>query len=1069
MMDDVTAFREASPMEDDELSRKLMDKISVQATQLTNLAKAFNASSEYIEICEKRIRELEEEAALHKLIDEGAAEHNLTEAALKRNDDRESSRRLEEVEQLLLASSNHISDLERDIRSKERQCKLNEKKVIDLGLEMQKMKVQIEQYQHASRLMSKPTECSANRKVLAGLKSEIDALKAYLNSYQTRLEASKKAERAMALKVGILEDERESQPQGAYADSQAKVLILTEKVRKLKSELRKQIDTEQQAKVNAVSTISTRSIGVIEHVEVSKSVPEPVGNYVRNDVEVENNPKSGVSSVTSSCSRGEKVAALERVIVSLKLKLDEAERERIRDKQKEAREEREEREAREERTERGERGSRESRDRVLGPESPTNTPSMKDLKEKLKTIEQERDVLLEFIQGDMKRSAEIAIMLKKEKDRVSHLQNDLNASLSKEKLLRVELESLIREIAGDKNDSNDGYSDGNNNEKRNVNDKNNENKKNIKIDASEGVKEGIKEDFIVSVLSSELRAAHAKVLNLEEKLEKLDQLAELKEFKELKESRELEASERGDSINSRVKDVDADFSMCRANSSTATTRSTKPPWRKPLSSDLESRRAVDDWQIERLTLIKELESIRPVDRALAELGTDLKKLRARDIEAGVYEDEIVSSPTRVPLKLTTVRSYSNMYSQSQSSHAKGQGQASARSDGSATSSSKPRAQTPIKPHPTMANLNSLNRSTDNPTDNSAYNKADNVRNSVGDTNSDEIRRSDNRPHGSLSKQHSWVTLPSIPRLSSLLHERINRLFNDLHKCESKYFDAEESNQQIRSELARAAVENEREIQRLTATTTAAQDALIACRKQLQQSLTNLKTEREQKNAEQRAERVAVRVMEQTADALCDVPGGWEQYFDSKTPDFSLPVKNSRRDRGDRGEGREGGEGRDREEDYRGRGEEGDGSLLRPPPSMVPVIVKRAVSMTLSSSSELRSVQRDLVQASDNLCSSQNLFRQVREENKKLSKYTDILLQKEADKERSFMRIESSVRRDLDRERALSKEQQLLVVNLKMKVRITNYIASHTNIAVLIVTPDSIRLIYYVNKYSPLVL
>ena len=315
----------AQAEDDTDLVDKLMKKIAVQAIQLGNLGNAFNGSAEYIELCESKIKELEIAARLQHFNKE--AEHDHSEGATKRQD--ELSARLQEVESLLISKDANIGELERNLRAKERHCKLNDKKVLELGREIQNLKAQIATFQHLSRLAAKPTGPVPNPKLVSGLKTEIEALKTYLSSCQTRLEASKENEHTLTAKVTELEAERKLQPHVINEKNLVRVRALSEKVKKLKLELKKEKEIKYREEKDSKYCLPFDSI-ITANEDAEKGAGKIVDFVVTSSPKcslVDDVIKSGISSVTSSnsnSSNGENRAALERVIVSLQLQLDES-------------------------------------------------------------------------------------------------------------------------------------------------------------------------------------------------------------------------------------------------------------------------------------------------------------------------------------------------------------------------------------------------------------------------------------------------------------------------------------------------------------------------------------------------------------------------------------------------------------------------------------------------------------------------------------------------------------------------------------------------------------------------
>ena len=775
---------DAASLRKDALIERLTRKICIQDTQLGNLGNSFNGSAEYIELCECRIRELESEASLDPEMKEDLKQQNLSEAASKRHDDREVLAKLDESERLLTISNEKISELERNLRIKERQCKLNDKKVLELGRETQRMRLQIESFHHTSRLLSSPIESNSARKVVKGLKSEVDALKAYVASYQSRLETSKTAERLLAVKVFDLEESRDYQSQGAYKESQARVLMLSEKVRLLKIELQ----TEKERATDLLISSPCDSFEIKGNRDAVTSV------CIKRYDEAVSDQKCGTSSARANSDCDEKVIALERIIVSLQLKLDEIETG-------------------------GEKHQTFGNDGMSG---------------MLREVEQERDILLEFIRGDMKNSADVSEELQKEKERTDHLRNNLKDMQIKENLLYTEISNLRLSVCNGK----------------------------------QNMKEYDSEDCIVSILSGELRTARARVQELESGVE-LD-VADLRLDKNECENVERQNTEALMVMPMEDSDVSSPpivtlnisplpVSTLNSSDSTSTSNSiyvVKEPSRQITSHDLDAQLDQSNWQLEKAALIKELNAIRPIDRALAELAKDLKMLRQKEDYDGFSDDtEGCTLPDE-----QSIRSYSSMYSKTMAANGKNSSSTSARDsvrkNNLAISLPKNRVTT-VPLNPLMRNARF------------GIGKQSGVT-GLGHTCSD-------RPHGLLSQMHSWVGLPSIARLSVALSEKIKRLLVHLHKSEKDYFELTEHISSVESASHKSAMASEQIIQDLTFAAETAEEKRKHCEDLLERYESDL-----------RSEKGTLCVVESIFDVLRGVPGGWEEFFEKSSLEF-LPA------------------------------------------------------------------------------------------------------------------------------------------------------------------------------------
>jgi hypothetical protein len=265
------------------IHQKLMSKISSQADLL-------GRSAEYIEICEVKIRHLEKD------------KHE----CLKQDD-------------LLVESKDLSIKLQQDVITKERQCKLNEKKILELGRDMQKMKAQSEIAQHALRF-TQPQQPQSNisasqSKVVVGLRSEIDALKTHLNTYQNQLESSKRNDQEMTSKIGALEAALELKSKYTYESGQVDSFVKSSDQQKLIKKLKSKLGKKKKEMALAAATL------------VGKHSPLSRDSNSYNNRTFDRDSFSDEDSISSLCSHEEKIAALEHIIVSGQQKLSFAEKE----------------------------------------------------------------------------------------------------------------------------------------------------------------------------------------------------------------------------------------------------------------------------------------------------------------------------------------------------------------------------------------------------------------------------------------------------------------------------------------------------------------------------------------------------------------------------------------------------------------------------------------------------------------------------------------------------------------------------------------------------------------------
>jgi hypothetical protein len=261
------------------IHQKLMSKISSQADLL-------GRSAEYIEICEVKIRHLEKDKHEHSKLDD-----------------------------LLTESENLSIKLQQDVITKERQNKLNEKKILELGREIQKIKTQSGTTQHALRFTQPQSNLSASQsKLVVGLRSEIDDLKAHLNTYQNQLETSKRKDREMTSKILALEEALDQKSKYRLESGQADLLAKSSDQQKLIKKLKSKLGKKKKEMADAAATL------------VGKFSP-----LSKNSIGYNNRTSDDEDSMSSLSSHEEKIAALEHIIVSgqQKLSLTEKELKRI--------------------------------------------------------------------------------------------------------------------------------------------------------------------------------------------------------------------------------------------------------------------------------------------------------------------------------------------------------------------------------------------------------------------------------------------------------------------------------------------------------------------------------------------------------------------------------------------------------------------------------------------------------------------------------------------------------------------------------------------------------------------
>lgn len=383
-----------------------------------------------------------------------------------------------------------------------------------------------------------------------------------------------------------------------------------------------------------------------------------------------------------------------------------------------------------------------------------------------------------------------------------------------------------------------------------------------------------------------------------------------------------------------------------------------------------------DWQAERAGLLEELQRLRPLGNALAEMARDFSTMQhaaareTKTLSPDSHQDATShhARPSTSTGKDVAALSYCDMYTLRVARKMK----SSAGRDA-------------------VHNAGKINTA-------QAASSHD-IRSTAQILNPSELR-----PRYSLSGRHaSWVALPSISHVSVPLCKKLRRLFGDL-------IDAENACSYLESDLFCALDELER---------------LNKCKED--------DNEREESLQAEATSPPLLQAMHQITSAVCAVPGGWERFFDCNTLDRR---SNSRIDTGDtRDPGRQSFYPPD---DNRVRSEEAaTGRAPRhtgpPPLHLIPVIVTRAIAMARAFSSEVTDEKRQLSTALSDLHDAQaRLIAAV--------EYTDCLTtelamreKKESSKAEAFICIESNLRDDLERSNSLAHDRQLSIARLTAEV------------------------------------
>jgi hypothetical protein len=388
-------------------------------------------------------------------------------------------------------------------------------------------------------------------------------------------------------------------------------------------------------------------------------------------------------------------------------------------------------------------------------------------------------------------------------------------------------------------------------------------------------------------------------------------------------------------------------------------------WMGTARTDLKEQ---TDWQEERAALLEELQRLRPLGDALAQMARDFSTMQrgaaseSRVLSPGSYRD---ADPTHRARPSTSTGndpaalSYCDMYTQRVARKMKS-------SAG----------------HDSIRYSGKLNTAKAAVTADIQYTTLSSPSLELG-------------ARCCLSGRHAtWVALPSISRVSVPLCKKLRCLFGDL-------IDAENACSQLESDLFCALDELER---------------LSKCQEQ--------EKEREEALVAEGATAPLLEAIQQTAAAVCAVPGGWEYFFDFGIKDQR---SSSRSDIG-------GTRGQDNRSSLPSRNDSQTAHHTRPPPlHLIPVIVSRAIAMARAFSSEVTDKKQQLSTALSDLHDAQaRLIAAV--------EYTDCLTtelamreKKESIKAEAFICIESNLRDNLERSNSIAHDRQLAIARLTAEV------------------------------------
>ena len=283
-----------------------------------------------------------------------------------------------------------------ELKTKTQQCKALEKRVGELNRDCTKLRQQLDSKHVAEEASSQKTKSHGNTgpfqaKLIASLKHELDAVKAYLKSYQSQLQTAKQNEDALTAKIASMQEVFMAAGKGGGTASK---------------------------KQDNLAAMCIKLQSEVNSLKAERDISRPSTNELRqtNDDNLgrEHNETLSVTTATIAATDHEKESLLER----LRVAEEEIRRVRVHDHDVSSR-------------------LQDSLNRIQQAE------------QRVQQVEQERDVLLDFIQGDMQKSANLALQLEAKIVEFGDSQSALQQAETKVNSLQQELKdanSHIKEL-----------------------------------------------------------------------------------------------------------------------------------------------------------------------------------------------------------------------------------------------------------------------------------------------------------------------------------------------------------------------------------------------------------------------------------------------------------------------------------------------------------------------------------------------------------------------------------------------------------------------------------------------
>ena len=284
-----------------------------------------------------------------------------------------------------------------ELKTKTQQCKALEKRVAELSKDNTKLRQQLDT-NLALDASSQKTKGHGNTggpfqaKLVASLKHELDAVKAYLKSYQSQLQTAKQNENALTAKIASMQEVFAIAVKGGSGGPANK-----------KQENLSALCIKLQSEVNALKAER-------ETLRPSTNVIRPTNN----DDDSEHAPSETLSIPTAP------IDTIDREKESMLA-------ERLRESEEEIRRVR-------------------IHDEDVSSRLQDSLHRIQQTEQRVQQVEQERDVLLDFIQGDMQKSANLAQQLESKLMELKDSQSALQQTETQIKSLQQELKDASSHI-----------------------------------------------------------------------------------------------------------------------------------------------------------------------------------------------------------------------------------------------------------------------------------------------------------------------------------------------------------------------------------------------------------------------------------------------------------------------------------------------------------------------------------------------------------------------------------------------------------------------------------------------